>query len=350
MTSPLDAILADGLTAGASDIHLVAGQPPAFRVHGHIEMAPLPPLAADPLEAALSAWLTPDQAETWEHTRRLCFTRHQPDLGYFRVNLYSHMGHMEAAIRVCRTRLPGLDELGLPAALGEMVRSRQGLLLITGPTGMGKTTTMNALLARMNQEQRRKIITIEDPVEYLHPPGRSVLVQQEIGLDADTFHGALVHALRQDPDVLCIGELRDLESISTALTAAETGHLVLATLHTSSAGGTISRIVDVFPSHQQEQVRVQLALTLQAVFSQRLLPRADGKGRVLLYEMLVANDAVRTLIRQNRIHQVATAIQTGAALGMRLMDTSVKEAWLAGEITYDTALSAVTDPRVIQAR
>jgi twitching motility protein PilT len=349
MTLSFDRIVADAVRAGASDLHLTAGNPPALRVHGAIQLMAMAPLEEAALAAALDAILTPAQRHVYATTRRLCFTWRHPDGGFFRVNVYSHMGRMEAAVRVNASRLPTLPELGVPELMAELMHLPQGLVLITGATGQGKTTTLHALLARVHAEQRKKIITVEDPVEYRHGEGRSVMVQQEIGLDADCFHAAVIHALRQDPDLLCIGEMRDLDTISAALTAAETGHLVLATLHTTGAAGTISRIVDVFPAHQQEQVRLQLALTLRCVISQRLLPRADGSGRLLVYELMLANDAVRAHIRENKLHQIASVIQTSAALGMRSMDRMIREAWHAGEITYETASSAVSDARVLKA-
>jgi twitching motility protein PilT len=348
MTVTFEQLVADAVRAGASDLHLTAGNPPALRVNGAIQLLARAPRHEDALCGAVSDVLTPPQLRQYEASRRLCFTWRHPALGYFRVNVYSHMGRMEAAVRVGRGAIPPLADLGVPETMAELMHAPQGLVLITGATGQGKTTTMHALLARVHAEQRRKIITIEDPVEYRHGEGRSVVVQQEIGLDTDSFHGAVIHALRQDPDILCIGEMRDLDTISAALTAAETGHLVLATLHTTGAAGTVSRVVDVFPPHQQTQVRIQLALTLRCVISQRLLPRADGAGRILVYELMLANDAVRSHIRENKLHQLASVIQTQAALGMRSMDRMIRDAWMAGEITWETASSAVADPRVLK--
>ncbi|MFH1465730.1 MAG: PilT/PilU family type 4a pilus ATPase [Pseudomonadota bacterium] len=349
MNLSFERLVADAVRAGASDLHLTVGNPPALRVNGAIQLMAHPALAEAPLGAAMDAILTPAQRQVFQDTRRLCFTWRHPELGYFRVNIYSHMGRMEAAVRINAMRLPSLPELGVPELMAELMHQPQGLVLITGATGQGKTTTMHALLARVHAEQRKKIITIEDPVEFRHGEGRSVVVQQEIGLDTDRFHAAVAHALRQDPDILCIGEMIDLDTISAALTAAETGHLVLATLHTTGAAGTISRIVDVFPPHQQEQVRLQLALTLRCVLSQRLLPRADGTGRLLVYELMLANDAIRVHIRENKLHQIASVIQTNLALGMRSMDRMIRDAWHAGEITWETASSAVSDARVLKA-
>jgi twitching motility protein PilT len=340
-------LVEEAVAAGASDLHLTVGQAPALRVNGAIQPLPRSPLGEEALQAALMAILSADQVREYQRSRRLCFTWSHLRFGYLRVNIYSHMGRMEAAVRVSRGDLPDLPALGVPETMAELMRLPQGLVLITGATGQGKTTSLHALIRRVGMEQRKKIITIEDPVEYRHTEGRSVVVQQELGIDTDSFHGAVVHALRQDPDILCIGEMRDLDTISAALTAAETGHLVVATLHTTGAAGTISRIVDVFPPHQQEQVRLQLALTLQGVISQRLLPRADGSGRMLVYELMLSNDAVRAHIRSNKLHQLSSVIQTGAPMGMRSMDRMIRDAYLTGEITYEVASAVVTDPRIL---
>ncbi len=345
--SALCEILSEALKRDASDVHLLTNKAPAFRVNGAIEASARPPLTEQQLTAALDELLDPQQRAVWLTDKRLCFSWYRPELGYFRISIYSHLGRMEASIRVGRTQVPSLAELGLPERLMDFVRAPTGLILVTGPTGVGKTTTLNALLGRINAEDRRKIITIEDPIEFLMPKGRALVVQQELGLDTNSFHEALIHALRQDPDLICVGEMRELDTIATALTAAETGHLVLATLHTSGAASTISRIIDAFPANQQANVRVQLSSVLRATLSQRLLPRADGQGRTLVYELMVANEAVRTIIRDARTHQLDNVLQTSARQGMVRMDQMVRDAWLAGEITYDVALGAVRDARIL---
>jgi twitching motility protein PilT len=240
-----------------------------------------------------------------------------------------------------------IEELGLSPTLGELTRRPNGLILITGPTGHGKTTTFNALIDFINRERRCKIITIEDPVEYLHRNIRSIVVQQELYTDCLSIHGALIHILRQDPDIIGVGEMREIETISGAITAAETGHLVLATLHTNDCAQTIHRIVDVFPPSRQEQIRVQVSASLVAIFNQKLLPQADRAGRIPVYELLVANEAVRNLIRENKVHQLQNIIQTGKTLGMSTMDEHIRDFYQQGIITYDTALSNVKDPRII---
>jgi len=341
-------ILAAAIKRGASDVHLLSGLQPAYRVNGYIEMAPSEPIPADELGAMLDVLLNDDQRAIFAETRELCFSQNLDELGFFRFNLATHLGRPEAAIRVGHKELPDYDALGLPDALLECVHHSHGLVLVTGPTGVGKTTTLNAIIHRINRAERKKIVTIEDPVEFVHPQLKSLVVQREIGLDTSGFHRAVIHALRQDPDIIVIGEMRDLETIAAALTAAETGHLVLATLHTNGAAGTVSRIVDVFPAQQQAQIRLQLASTLRAVITQKLLPRADGEGRVLVYELLVMNPAGRNIIRDGRANQLPNIIQTGASLGMCSMDQMIREAYDAGEITWDTACSAIVDPKVLK--
>ncbi|MCK6502393.1 PilT/PilU family type 4a pilus ATPase [Myxococcota bacterium] len=348
MSPTLPELLAEARRAGASDLHLVSGRAPLVRVDGRIEPLPRPALARDELEGLLRAALSEGQWQRFQRERELCVSLELPELGFFRVNLASELGRTDASVRLGRQQVPRFDELGLPETLLEQVRRPAGLVLVTGPTGVGKTTTLNAVVGRVLAEERKKIVMIEDPIEFVHPPGRGLVVQREVGLDTAGFGPAVIHALRQDPDVIVIGEMRDLETISTALTAAETGHLVLATLHTSGATGTIHRILDVFPPAQQAQVRTQLAATLQAVLTQRLLPRAVGKGRVLAYELMVATDAIRNLVREQKVHQIPSAIQTGRSLGMRLMDHMIRDLYDAGEITWDTALSAVGDRRVLE--
>jgi len=345
----LHEILDAATQRGASDVHLLPGRSPVFRINGYIESSPLPVLDAESLHALLRAHLSDKQAQTYAESHELCFSLHLPEHGFYRVNLATHLGQPEATIRIGHREVPSTEALGLPEALIEAVRRPHGLVLITGATGAGKTTTLNALINRVNTEERKKIITIEEPVEFIHPQKRSLVIQREIGLDSQSYHGALRHALRQDPDIICIGEMRDLDTISSALTAAETGHLVLGTLHTSGAVGTISRIIDVFPARQQNQIRAQLAESLQATISQRLLPRADGSGRTLVYELMLATTSVRNIIRDGRSNQLTNIIQTHRNIGMRQMDHMIRDAYEAGEITFETAASALSNPRIIGA-
>lgn len=345
----LTEILQAAIQRGASDVHLLADQPPSYRINGYIEAAPIDTMDKNELWAVLKEHLTSEQLTRFEAEHELCYTLHIKELGYFRVNLATNLGKPEAAIRIGNNEIPELRALGLPDVLMDCIRRPHGLVLITGPTGVGKTTTLNAIIGQLNAEERKKIITIEDPVEFIHSPKRSLIVQREIGLDSPSYARAVVHALRQDPDILCIGEMRDQATIASALTAAETGHLVMATLHTNGAAGTISRIIDVFSAQQQNQIRMQLASTLQAVITQKLLPRADGSGRLLVYELMIATTAIRNFIRDGRLNQLHNVIQTNRAMGMRLMDQQIREAYEAGEITYDVALSNVSDPRMLPA-
>jgi len=347
MSGLLETIVREAMALGASDVHLTTDNPPVFRINGEIVVTRRPPLDERTLTQALDEILDARQRSQWLLEKRLSIAWNPPDVGLFRVTIYSHLGRMEASLRLGRKAIPSWQELGVPKLLVDAARAHSGLVLVTGPTGMGKTTTLNAVLAELHRTERKKIITIEDPVEFRMPAGRSLVVQQELGLDTQTFHDALVHALRQDPDIICVGEMRDLETIGTALTAAETGHLVLSTLHTTGAVGTISRIIDVFPPHQQAQVRVQLSQTLRCMMAQRLLPTVNGKDRIMVYELTPVTTAVRNIIRDGRLHQLENVIQTGRSQGMVRFDTQVRAAFHKGLITRETAALAVSDPAVL---
>lgn len=322
----------------ASDLHLTAGTPPIVRVNGEIlSLAGYEALAPRDIRDLLDPLMDDHLRDEFEREWKACFSKSMPSLGYFRVSLYKRSGHMEASIRLGILRIPSFEDLGVPAVVEELARRSYGIVLITGSTGAGKTTTFNAILDMINRERRCKIITMEDPIEYVHRPIRSLFIQQEVGTDVKSFPSALIHSLRQDPDVIGIGELREVETIGTALLAAETGHLVVATLHTNDAAGTINRIVDVFPSHKQQQVRYQLAQSLQGVINQRLLPRIDREERVLACEVMVATDAVRNVIRENKAHQLETMICTGSNHGMQSMGSRIKDLYERGIISYDYA-------------
>jgi twitching motility protein PilT len=331
----------------ASDIHVIAGLPPAFRIHGEIILADAPPLTPEQTTQMTLSMLTESQRAELEKEWELSVSVTDAQFGRFRVTVYCHAGHPEMALRMCSTEIPSREELGLPDIVDELARSASGLILVTGATGMGKTTTLNYMLDVINSERRCKVVTIEDPIEFLHRSKKALVVQEEVGTDVHSFSRALVHVLRQDPDVICVGEMRNLETISTALTAAETGHLVIATLHTPNALQTVERIVDVFPAGQQNQVITQLANSLQAVIAQLLLTRADKRGRVLATEVLIATNAVRTVIRENDLPKLQSVIQTGRKWGMHTMDDSLRRLYEGAQITYDAALSHARDPKMI---
>ncbi|MDP3722299.1 MAG: type IV pilus twitching motility protein PilT [Candidatus Omnitrophota bacterium] len=323
----------------ASDIHLTEHTPPMVRIDGHLEPTELAPLTRADTKRLIYSLLTDRHKAQFERELELDISIEVQGLGRFRVNVHMQRGSVEAAFRLVPSHIRSLQELGLPPIVAELARKPNGLVLVTGPTGMGKTTTLTAMVDQINHEQRYHIIVIEDPIEYVHCNHRSIIKQREVYSDTKSFANALVRALRQDPNVIVVGEMRDLETIATTLTAAETGHLVLATLHTPDAAQTIDRILDVFPSHRQEEVKVQLADCLQGVISQRLLPRIDRPGRVLAYEVMVGTPAVRNLIREHATEQIPTTLQTGAQYGMCTMDACIKGLYDRQIIASETALS-----------
>ena len=328
----------------ASDLHLTENTPPVLRVDGKLLLTKHPPMTRDDMKKMIYSILSDNQKEKFEKDLELDFSLSLPGLDRFRANVHIQRGCVEAAFRRIPVFIPKMEELGLPNVICDLARRPNGLVLITGPTGMGKTTTMAAMIDLINQERSSLIICIEDPIEYLHYNKKCIVKQREVYNDTHSFADALKRCLRQDPDVIVVGEMRDLETISTTLTAAETGHLVLATLHTPDAPQTIERIIDVFPAYQQQQVRLQLSGCLQGVVSQLLLPRASGTGRVLATEVMTATPGVRNLIREQAIEQIPTVIQTGAQFGMRTMDKSLKELYQAGIISYEVALSKAKNP------
>ena len=341
----LHTLMKEALDKEASDLHLMAGLPPSLRLDGEIEFLPYDVLAADDLRKMLLGLISDAQAEKLERERDLNFSFQIPELGRFRASYYYQRQNLEASLRVVPPRTRTLEELGLPEIVRELALRPHGLVLITGPTGSGKTSVMNAMVDLINAERRSRIITIEDPIEYLHVNKRSVIIQRELESDTYSFHAALLSALRQDPNVICVGELRHLDTVSTALQAAETGHLVLATLHTQSAPQTVDRIIDVFPSSQQEQVRMQLAGTLQGILCLQLLPRMAEKGRVMAYEIMVGNSAVRNIIRTGKNEQLSNAIQMGQENGMSSMDRCLRALYEQGDVSYDVALSRAHNPQ-----
>ena len=341
----IDDLLERTVAAGASDLHVTAGCEPAIRVNGVLErLEDLGALTPEDTQQLLYRITSTEQQKHLEIKRQLDMSYAVAGLARFRVNIYFQRESLGAAFRLIPARLRTLDELGLPPVLHELATKPRGLVLVTGPTGSGKSTTLAAMIDEINSTRRDHIMTIEDPIEFVHRHKRCIVNQREIGPDATTFAEALRGALRQDPDVILLGEMRDLETIATALTAAETGHLVFATLHTQDAPSTVDRLIDVFPAAQQEQVRVQIASTLQGVITQTLIPRADGNGRVAALEVLIPDDAVRNLIRQAKVEQVYSVMQTGGKRGMQTLEQSLAELVAGGLISQDTALSRSSRP------
>ncbi len=325
----------------ASDLHLTEGTPPVLRVDGRLVGTKLEPMNREHMKKIVYGILTDEQKEKFEKDKELDFSLAISGLDRFRVNVHIQRGAVEAAFRRIPLFVPDIADLGLPDIVCDMARKPSGLVLVTGPTGTGKTTTLAAMINLINQERSALIVCIEDPIEYIHTNKKSLIKQREVYSDTHSFADALKRCLRQDPNVIVVGEMRDLETISTALTAAETGHLVLATLHTPDAPQTVERIIDVFPPHQQQQVKLQLASCLQGVISQLLLPRAKGDGRVVAIEVMIATPGIRNLIREQAIEQIPTAIQTGSQYGMRTMDRSLRDLYMEGVISYETAIVKV---------
>lgn len=346
----LEKILVSARKHGASDVHLVCGLSPAFRINGEIRVVEGHPLQAADLRTIYDGLLTPEQKTVFEHDWQICFSRRLEKIGRFRISVYLHAGSPEFSIRLCESSIRTAQELGLPEAIEDLTRLTSGLVLITGPTGMGKTTTMNYIVNTINETRRAKIITIEDPVEIEHRNLRSIVIQQELLGDVKSYQSALRHVLRQDPDVIVIGEMRDLDTMETALIAAETGHLVLATLHTPDAVQTVQRIYSVFPAQQQNSITVQLANSLQAIIAQKLLPRAADDGRILACEVCMCTPAVRNHIREHQVHLLYSEMQTGRKHKMQTMDQTLLTFYQRGDISYDIALSHAYDPNFIRHR
>jgi twitching motility protein PilT len=329
----------------ASDLHLTAGSPAVIRVNGHLERLPdHDKLRPEETRTLIYRILSTEQQKVLETRRQVDFSHSIPGLARFRVNAFFQRGSVGAAFRLIPDEIKTLEQLRMPTRLYELAEKPRGLILITGPTGSGKSTTLASLLDRVNKTRHEHILTVEDPIEFLHWHGTCIVNQREIGPDATSFGEALRSALRQDPDVILVGEMRDLETVATALTAAETGHLVFATLHTQSAPTTIDRVIDVFPAEQQDQVRVQLASTLQGVVTQNLVPTADGRGRTAALEILIPDDAVRNLIRQAKVEQIYSVMQTSTSRGMLTMEQSLADLVLRRVVTAEAAFSRSSRP------
>jgi twitching motility protein PilT len=343
------AVLTRMVELKASDVHLSPGLPPALRVRGQIQ--PLdghPILTPQDTREIVYSLMNDAQRKKFENNLQLDFAYAIPKVGRYRVNCFFQRGSISAAFRHIPTEILGLDTLGLPQVLEEFCRKPRGFVLVTGPTGSGKSTSLASMVDLINEEREEHILTIEDPIEFLHSHKKCIVNQREVGADAIDFSSALKSALREDPDVILVGEMRDLETISTALTAAETGHLVFATLHTQSTAQTVDRIIDVFPPHQQQQVRMQLSIALQGIVTQQLLPTADGSSRVVACEVLVPTPAIRNLIREGKTHQIYSALQTSGSVGMQTMDAHLAQLVRMGKISSSTAEQRASIPEELK--
>ena len=344
-TYTIDDLLETMVALGASDLHVAVGSHPVIRLNGSLDrLDQFPRLSADDTQRLLYRILSTEQQKHLEINRQIDVSYSIPGLARFRVNVYFQRESLGGAFRMIPAELKTLEDLGLPTQLHELSKKPRGLVLVTGPTGSGKSTTLAAVVDEINRTRDDHIMTIEDPIEFLHRHKRCIVNQREIGPDAVSFADALRGALRQDPDVILLGEMRDLETISTAITAAETGHLVFATLHTQDAPSTIDRLIDVFPAAQQEQIRVQLAATIQGIVTQTLLPTVDGKGRVAALEILLPDDAVRNLIRQAKVEQIYSVMQTNTGRGMQTLEQALVDLVTRGIITQEVAMSRSSRP------
>ncbi len=346
----IEDILRVAKDAGASDVHLTVGIPPKMRVYGSLITMDYPKLLpADTLDILISI-MTETQRERFEERGEYDMSFSLPNVGRYRLNAFKQRGSIAMAFRLVGTDIPSPEVLGIPKSIVDLYQRKRGLVLVTGPTGSGKSTTLAAVIDKINSCRDAHIITLEDPIEYLHQHKLSMVNQREIGLDSENYANALRAALREDPDVILIGEMRDFETISVAITAAETGHLVLSTLHTIGAASTVDRVIDVFPPHQQQQIRVQLANVLEAVISQQLIMTADGNGRVAAFEVMHANHAIRNLIREGKSHQIPSIIQTNRKIGMITMDDAIFQLYVDGRIDRDMAVQFAQDPDAMEQR
>ena len=349
MAVTLHQLLKTLVEQGGTDLHVTTNSPPQIRVDGHLVPLQLPPLTAPETKALAYSVLTDNQKHRFEENLELDFSFGVRGLARFRANIFSQRGAVAAAFRTIPWEVKNFSELGLPEVVSGLCEKPRGLILVTGPTGSGKSTTLAAMIDKINNEDKGHIVTIEDPVEYLHGHKSCIVNQRELFADTHSFSNALKSVLRQDPDVVLIGEMRDLETIEAALRIAETGHLTFGTLHTNSAAQTINRIIDVFPAHQQSQIRAQLSFVIEGILCQSLLPKASGKGRCLAMEILVPNSAIRNLIREDKIHQIYSMMQTGQAqFGMQTFNQSLASLYFKKQISLTTALSHSSNPDELQ--
>jgi len=346
----INELLRIALTRGASDLHFVVPNPPVLRISGRLTILDNYPRVTPEMTASMFQSISSrTQQQTFEQEQELDFSYEIPEISRFRVNVSYQRGSISLVFRLIPLRIPTFEELGLPDICKTFALLPRGLVLVTGPTGSGKSSTLAAMLNYLNENSERKIVTIEDPIEYVFPTGKCVISQRQLGSDTKAFGTAVEHVLRQDPNVIMIGEMRDLETMSSALTAAETGHLVLSTLHTRGAAQSVSRIIDVFPAAQQQLITLQLANVLEGVISQALLRRADGKGRVAAFEVMVGTTAIRNLIRENKLNQVPVFMESGREEGMRLLHQELERLLLAGTITLEEALTLTRGTKEAEA-
>ncbi len=340
----IEDILAKANELGASDVHITVGLAPKMRINGNLLTSDFPVMMpADTLDVLVRV-MNEHQRAIFEERGEYDLSFSVPSLGRYRVNAFKQRGSIALAFRVVGTTVPSPEVLGVPESVVDLYQRKRGLILVTGPTGSGKSTTLAAIIDKINSCRDAHIITLEDPIEYLHPHKLSMVNQREIGIDSQSYANALRAALREDPDVILVGEMRDFETISVAITAAETGHLVLSTLHTNSAASTVDRVIDVFPPHQQQQIRIQFANVLEAVITQSLIPTVDGAGRVAAFEVMHANHAIRNLIREAKSHQLESVMQTNRKMGMMTMDEAIGQLYIAGKIDRDQAIHFAHDP------
>lgn len=348
MTVTLEPIIRESIRTGASDIHLSVGIPPVLRIHGSLERIGNYNLTKRDVESLAREILDEEEFERFESDKEIDIAYTFLEICRYRVNIYKEQGNCCIALRTITSAVPTMEDLHLPPVFKDFCKKKRGLILVTGPTGSGKSTTLASMVGYINQIRKEHIIIIEDPIEYVHKHGNSVINQRELGRDTKSFSNALRASLREDPDVILVGEMRDLETISTAITAAETGHLVMSTLHTIGAAKTIDRIIDIFPPHQQLQIRAQLSSVLEGVISQQLLPTSNGRGRVVGLEIMASTPAVRNLIREGKTHQIQNVIQTNYSIGMRTMDTSLVDLFQRGVISQETLFEYAVDKDAVK--
>lgn len=339
----IDELLKITKDTGASDLHLTVGIPPVYRIHGELKITKFERLKPEDTERLIMSIMNEEQKKYFKEYGEVDISFSYTSIGRFRVNVFKQRGSIAVAIRSVGVSIPNWKELGIPKSIIDLYNLKRGLVLVTGPTGSGKTTTLASIIDQINVNRKAHIITLEDPIEFLHSHKKSIVNQREIGADSRSYCNALRAALRQDPDVILVGEMRDLETISTAITAAETGHLVLSTLHTIGTINTVDRIIDVFPPSQQQQIRLQLASVLQAIISQQLIPKIDGTGRIGAFEVLIANYAIRNLIREGKTHQITSVMQTNKKIGMQTMDDNIYVLYRNGYISKNQAISFSQD-------